>query len=154
VGSQRRKRKRSFTAPAGPSLRPPVPHIITGQKVTDYKLEFVQKLRREMTHEERILWKHLRANRLCGLHFRRQQLIHGFIADFYCHSAGVVVEVDGDIHKAQVEYDSARDATFNTIGLFVLRFRNEEIIREINVVLEKIATACTERINTQRASPK
>ena len=50
-----------------------------------------------MTPAEKILWQELRANKL-GVHFRRQQAIAGFIVDFYCHKAGLVVEVDGDIH--------------------------------------------------------
>jgi very-short-patch-repair endonuclease len=47
-----------------------------------------------MTPEEKILWQHLRANRLQGYHFRRQQIIDGFIADFYYHATALVVEID------------------------------------------------------------
>jgi very-short-patch-repair endonuclease len=54
-------------------------------------------------------WQHLRANQLNGLHFRRQQIIDGFIADFYCHVARLVIEVDGEIHQQQAEYDAERD---------------------------------------------
>jgi very-short-patch-repair endonuclease len=123
-----------------------VPHIITGQKVSESKAELVRRLRREMTPEEQLLWARLRGNKLSGLHFRRQQLIHGFVADFYCHAAGVVVEVDGDVHDGQVEYDAARDLAFATIGLLVLRFRNEEVTGGMATVLQRIATTCAERI--------
>ena len=58
-----------------------------------------------MTPAEKILWNELRANKL-GVHFRRQQVIAGFIVDFYCHKAGLVVEVDGDIHDLQKEEDA------------------------------------------------
>jgi very-short-patch-repair endonuclease len=53
-------------------------HIITGQKISPNKLQRAQQLCRQMTPEEKILWQHLRANRLNGLHFRRQQIIDGF----------------------------------------------------------------------------
>jgi very-short-patch-repair endonuclease len=100
-----------------------------------------------MTPEEALLWSRLRGNRLRGLHFRRQQLVHGFIADFYCHGAGVAVEVDGGIHDTQVEYDAARNVAFAAIGLLVLRFRNEEVTGRLPDVLERVATACAERIS-------
>ncbi len=74
-------------------------NIVIGQKVSPSKVERTKEFRRQMTPEEKILWQRLRANRLNGLHFRRQQIIDGFIVDFYCHSAGVVVEVDGEIHQ-------------------------------------------------------
>src|SRR5262245_30698047 len=102
---RQRRRKTSFSPSlqgggwgVGQSHQPPVAHIVTGQTVSDSKLELLQKLRHEMTPEEILLWSRLRANRLRGFHFRQQQFIHGFIADFYCHAAGVVVEVDGGVH--------------------------------------------------------
>ncbi len=54
----------------------------------------------------RSIWQELRGNKL-GVHFRRQQVIAGFIVDFYCHKAALVVEVDGDIHDLQQEEDAA-----------------------------------------------
>ena len=59
-----------------------------------------------MTPAEKILWQELRANKP-GFHFRRQQVIAGFIVDFYCHKAALVVEVDGDIHHLKQEEDAA-----------------------------------------------
>ena len=154
-----RKRKLSFSPlPAGKGAgggglpaQPRVPHIITGQKADADKVAFARQLRREMTPEETLLWSRLRGNRLRGLHFRRQQLIHGFIADFYCHAAGVVVEVDGGIHDEQPEYDAARDLAFGTLGLLVLRFRNEEVTGQMSAALERIAIACAERISEQHS---
>ncbi|MEW6027890.1 MAG: DUF559 domain-containing protein [Chloroflexota bacterium] len=95
----------------------PVKNIIPGQRVTKEKLQRAtpalaggarEELRREMTPAEKILWEELRANRL-GVHFRRQQVIQGFIVDFYCHKAALVVEVDGDIHDLQKEEDERRE---------------------------------------------
>ena len=76
----------------------PVKYIIPGQKVTKEKLQRAKELRRDMTPAEKLLWQELRANKL-GVHFRRQQIIVGFIVDFYCHKAALVIEVDGETAK-------------------------------------------------------
>jgi very-short-patch-repair endonuclease len=104
-----------------------------------------RELRRDMTPAETALWQHLRASRLNGLHFRRQQIVHGFIADFYCHAAGVVVEVDGGVHATQADYDQTRDAAFAALGLFVLRVRNEDVLGATADVLVRIARVCAKR---------
>ena len=69
--------------------------ITSGQKVHPDKLAFAKRLRREMTPPERRLWKALRGNMLDGFHFRRQQVIEGYIADFYCDAAKLAIELDG-----------------------------------------------------------
>jgi very-short-patch-repair endonuclease len=97
-----------------------------------------------MTPEEKILWQYLRANRLNNLHFRRQQIIDGFIADFYCHAAALVIEVDGKIHEQQVEYDAERDKVLKARGLRLLRIKNEEVRQELDKVLMRISTACSQ----------
>ncbi len=112
--------------------------IVTGQRVTSHKLKFVRRLRNEMTEEEKRLWHHLRANRLDGIHFRRQQIIDGFIVDFYCHSVGLVIEVDGEVHESQVAYDAERDAILKARGLKVLRISNERVRIDLDGVLELI----------------
>ncbi|MEB3343061.1 DUF559 domain-containing protein, partial [Okeania sp.] len=83
-------------------------------------------------------------NRLNGWHFRRQQIIDGFIVDFYCHCAGVVVEVDGEIHLQQFEYDVERDRILLMRGIRLLRFKNEEVRQQLDRVLISIATVCSE----------
>ena len=125
----------------------PVPHLVTGQRVDADKVTFARQLRREMTPAETALWQHLRASRLNGLHFRRQQLVHGFIADFYCHAAGAVVEVDGGVHNAQLEYDQARDLAFAALGLLVLRVRNDDVLARPSEVLGQIVAACESRLS-------
>ena len=97
-----------------------------------------------MTEAERLLWHHLRRNQLDGLHFRRQQVIDGFIVDFYCHTTGLVVEVDGGVHQQQQRYDSERDRVMSQRGLRVLRFANDELTRDLEAVLQRIAAACRE----------
>ncbi|HBE16818.1 MAG TPA: restriction endonuclease [Cyanobacteria bacterium UBA11149] len=121
-------------------------NIIVGQKISPIKLERAKQLRRQMTQAEKILWQHLRANRLNGLHFRRQQIIDGFIVDFYCHSARLVVEVDGGIHKQQVEYDEERDRILSGRALRLLRIQNEEVMENLDRVLLCISQACCEKI--------
>ena len=117
----------------------PIKNIIPGQTVTKEKLERARELRHGMTPAETILWKELRGNRL-GVHFRRQQIISGFIVDFYCHKADLVIELDGSVHdgKEQKENDAERDKVLSGMGLQILRFRNEEIMESLAGVLRKI----------------
>src|SRR5438105_4830960 len=88
----------------------PVRNVVIGQIVDEAKVDLAKKFRREMTCAEKRLWQHLRANRLAGLHFRRQQVIDGFIVDFYCHSVRLIIELDGPVHEKQIESDRERDA--------------------------------------------
>jgi very-short-patch-repair endonuclease len=117
-------------------------HIIVGQRISATKLQRAKELRQHMTEPEKLLWQRLRANRLNGLHFRRQQIIDGFIVDFYCHAARLVVEVDGDIHQQQVEYDAERDKVLALRGLRLLRVTNEEVQHDLEDVLAQIAALC------------
>jgi very-short-patch-repair endonuclease len=98
----------------------PVKNIIPGQTVTKEKLPRAKELRRDMTPAEKILWQELRANKL-GVHFRRQQVITGFIVDFYCHKSALVIEVDGDIHDLQQEEDARREKVLSEMGLRIIR---------------------------------
>ena len=111
----------------------PVKNIIPGQKVTKEKLQRAKELRREMTLAEKILWQEVRAKKL-GVRFRRQQVIQGFIVDFYCHKSALVVEVDGDIHDLQQEEDARREKALSALGLRIVRFRNDEVVRELSAV--------------------
>jgi very-short-patch-repair endonuclease len=115
----------------------PVKNIIPGQKVTKEKLQRAKELRREMTPAEKLLWQEVRAKKL-GVRFRRQQVIQGFIVDFYCHKAGLVVEVDGDIHDLQKEEDERREKVLREMGLRVIRFGNDEVVRSLSAVVGKI----------------
>ena len=115
----------------------PIKNIVTNQKVTKEKLQRAKELRRDMTPAEKILWNELRANKL-GVHFRRQQVIAGFIVDFYCHKSALVVEVDGDVHDLQQEEDARREKALSALGLMVVRFRNDEVVKELSTVIGKI----------------
>ena len=120
----------------------PIRNIVIGQKVDPAKVQRAKELRRQMTEEEKALWQQLRANRLNGFHFRRQQIIDGFIVDFYCHAVGLVVEVDGEVHQQQAKYDAERDGHLSARGLRVLRVRNQEVREDLPGVLARITAAC------------
>lgn len=104
-----------------------------------------KELRQEMTPVEKALWEKLRDRRLGGYKFRRQKAIGPFIADFYCAESRLVVEIDGDIHDLKAEQDKARTEQFADHGYRVIRFRNEQIIQQIESVLTAILANCHKR---------
>lgn len=124
-------------------------NIVIGQKVTSRQVQRAKELRRNMTETERKLWQCLRANRLNGWHFRSQQIIGGFFADFYCHAAALVIETDGEIHLSQQEYDRERSRLIREYGIEVIRFTNEEIEDNLPQVLQKIDSLCNSRAAIQ-----
>ncbi|WP_414575883.1 endonuclease domain-containing protein [Anabaena sp. CCY 9402-a] len=126
------------------SRKDQINNIVVGQIINLEKMQRAKEFRRQMTPAEKILWQHLCGNRLHGLHFRRQQIIDGFIADFYCHAARLVIEVDGKIHEQQAEYDAERDKVLSARGLRLLRIKNEEVVQEIDRVLMLIYQVCCE----------
>ena len=97
-----------------------------------------QQLRLKPTWAESELWQRLRACRLDGLKFRRQQAMGKAIVDFYCHALRLAVEVDGAVHSSQRAEDMARDCELNRLGVRVLRFANEDVIDDVGEVLEAI----------------
>jgi len=115
----------------------PVKNIIPGQRVSKEKQQRAREPRRDMTPAEKILWEELRANKL-GVRFRRQQVIAGFIVDFYCHKSALVVEVDGDVHDLQQEEDARREKALSDLGLKVVRFGNDEVLKNMSAVVGKI----------------
>lgn len=68
----------------------------------------------------------------------RGQIIAGFIVDFYCHKAALVIELDGSVHDLQQKEDANREKALKDIGLRIVRFGNDEILRNLSTVLEKI----------------
>ena len=104
------------------------------------KQEQAQRMRRAMTPTEAILWECLRNNQLGGLHFRRQQVIAGFIADFYCPAARLIIECDGSSHFGREDYDRDRDLVLTAHDLHVLRVTNGRIRSDLPAVLAEILT--------------
>ena len=99
-----------------------------------------KELRKSMTKAEEILWMHLRNNKLNGLKFRRQHPMDIFIADFYCHQKKLIIELDGGIHdtREHKEYDNGRTFELEENGFKILRFRNDEVINDLENVLKRI----------------
>ena len=119
-----------------------LPSVVRGRRVADLKRTRAKELRREMTDAERLLWDCLRTNRFHGLHFRRQQIIAGFVVDFYCHAHRLVIEVDGGVHDEQQDYDQQRDTLLTHYQLTVLRLPNDLILHHLPTALDEIAFAC------------
>ena len=100
-----------------------------------------RQLRRDGTLPERILWRVLRGGRLAGLKFRRQYPIGPFVVDFYCHSVGLVVEVDGMSHDNRREEDDRRTEYLRQQGLRVFRVINDDVLEDSEAVARGIARA-------------
>ena len=115
--------------------------------VTEQHRAFARKLRREMTDAERLVWSRIRAHRLNGFSFRRQVPFLAYIADFMCHEAKLVIEIDGGQHNE--DRHAARDAVcasaFARAGYRVLRFYNTEIFAVLESVIATIYHAALER---------
>jgi very-short-patch-repair endonuclease len=109
-----------------------------------------RSLRRNSTDAERILWSELRGRRLNGASFRRQVPVANYIADFVCHAAKLVIELDGGQHfsDGHEAADAARSAVIEAKGLRILRFSNHDVMTNRAGVLEVIATALAERVPT------
>ena len=101
-----------------------------------------KELRRNQTPMERKLWAKLRGKQLCGLKFRRQHPIGRYIVDFCCLARKLVIEIDGDSHAFQLEYDQERTAYLEERGYTVIRFTNDQVQRQLDAVLTEIARQC------------
>jgi very-short-patch-repair endonuclease len=112
--------------------------------------ERARELRRESTPAEEILWQALRARRLDNLRFYRQRpIFHDvtgretfFIPDFYCHQASLIIELDGEVHVDRVNEDNERTEILSLLGLQVIRFKNEEVLSNLDCVISRISEAC------------
>ena len=110
-------------------------------------IDRARQFRSEATRAEAELWRRPRAGRLVGWRFRRQHPIGTFVLDFYCAKAKLAVELDGRVHDvpAQAQRDEERTEILTSLGIRVLRFRNEQIVENADVVLDEILKAVTER---------
>ena len=102
---------------------------------------------------EKLLWDAIRGGRVDGHRFRRQQVILGFVVDFYCHAARLVVEVDGPVHDQTIEADAAKDHILATQDIRVLRFRNHQIINGLPYVLDRLRHCLLLRDNPSIEAP-
>ena len=115
-------------------------------KLDEKTLRNSQRLRKEMTKEERHLWYDFL--RSYPVQFKRQFPIDNYIVDFYCHQAKLVVELDGSQHyePEKLEYDRRRTAFLEEKGLYVLRFSNLDVMRGISRCLSSCRSGCSGKI--------
>ena len=99
------------------------------------------ELRREPTLAEARLWRYLRSQNLEGTHFRRQYAIDNYIVDFCAPRAKLIIEVDGSQHLDQQDYDTERTEFLKAKGYRVLRFWNNDILKNIEDVMATILLA-------------
>jgi very-short-patch-repair endonuclease len=102
---------------------------------------------------ENILWELLRARRLGGLKFRRQQPIGPYFADFFCEAAKLVVELDGASHESRVQHDRRRDGYMRGRGLAVLRIPNDDLARNERAVVARILALARCRVKCPHPDP-
>ena len=101
-----------------------------------------RELRKEMTFAEKRLWQYLRNGQLDGALFRKQHAVDTYIVDFFCAKSKLVIEVDGDSHAEQMEYDAARTQWLcEQHQCRVLRFTNHDVLTNIEAVVEMIRAA-------------
>ena len=128
-----------------PSEDDAVDHSIVGKrrprKQTELETVRARDLRGTSTHFERRLWAKLRGRQFGGRKFRRQVPIAGFVADFACLEANLIIELDGDQHGDTVERDERRTAILRRAGFRVLRFWNSEFNESLKDVLTEIEQA-------------
>lgn len=103
------------------------------------KLAFARKLRRNPTPAESVLWRSLRWKKL-GTRFFPQEILCGYIVDFWAPDASLIIEVDGGYHatRRQRRKDRVREGHLKAAGHRVLRFKNEEVLRRLPRVLQRI----------------
>ncbi|MCL1827562.1 MAG: DUF559 domain-containing protein [Candidatus Cloacimonetes bacterium] len=105
-----------------------------------------RNLRKNMTETERILWSRLKNKKMNGVNFNRQIVIGNYIVDFYCPSAKLVIEIDGESHFLKGEYDVQRNNYLLKQGLYVIHISDKDVRYKLNDVLMFIKSA-VERIN-------
>ncbi|MBT3877981.1 MAG: endonuclease domain-containing protein [Candidatus Scalindua sp.] len=112
------------------------------------KKEFVKKrqyLRKNMTKAEIILWSKLKGKQLKGLKFRRQHGINNYVVDFYCPESRLAIEIDGGVHyyNSRVTYDKQRQEEIEALGIKVLRYTNNDVVKNLEDVLNDIIKTTT-----------
>jgi len=133
-----RKPRKQFPSPSGRGIKG------EGKKyLSPEQLRFIRSLRKKITDAERLLWSLLRDRQLEGFKFRRQHPVGKYVLDFYCHEARLDVELDGGQHNEidQRKQDEARSFFLAKEGITVMRFWNNEVLRETEGVLEGLLLA-------------
>jgi very-short-patch-repair endonuclease len=98
-----------------------------------------EELRNNMTHAEELLWNYLKVNEW-GYKFRRQHPLFMYVADFYCHQLKLIIDIDGSIHELEdvKRNDAVRENHLKSLGLKIIRFKNEDVMNNLETVLVQI----------------
>ena len=122
------------------------PAIRANAPIPTQFLDYARQLRRQATDAENLLWRLLRGRQIANAKFRRQYSFPPYILDFYCHELKLAVELDGGQHNEEVgrRRDARRDEYLAGHGIRVLRFWNNDVLRETEAVLEAIYAAVVE----------
>ena len=139
---------------AGVRAAPPDRAAVSDSLPADLR-DFARELRRRTTDAETLLWRLLRNRLMAGAKFRRQHPLPPYVLDFYCHDAGLAVELDGGQHNeaAGRRHDARRDAFLAQKGIRVLRFWNHEVLNQTEAVLEAIYAAMDQAPSRVEPSP-
>jgi len=111
------------------------------RKIIPYKphlRELARKLRNESTLTEIMLWYELKGRKLRGYDFDRQKPIDDYIVDFYCKDLQLVIEIDGESHIGEEEYDKARQLRLESLGVRFLRFDSMDVRYNLDKVIKEI----------------
>ncbi len=122
----------------------------TSRELWEKNAPLARQMRCEPTLAEAALWRCLRRSQL-GVRFRRQHCIGYYVVDFYCAKARLIVELDGPIHEGQADDDHLRTVFLAGFGFEVLRFKNDEVLRRTDAVVDTIRAAVARRLAEQPA---
>src|SRR5437870_797555 len=116
---------------------------VPGRKIYPYnpKLkEYARQLRNECTRTEKMLWQCLKGNQVKGYDFNRQKPIENYILDFFCHELELGIEIDGYTHESEEvkKKDVQKEKCMNGHGITVLRFTDDEVFGNLDLVVKKI----------------
>ena len=109
-----------------------------------------RELRKNQTDAENLLWRHIRNRQLNGYKFRRQLPIGSYIVDFACLSLKLIIEVDGSQHMNNVNYDNSRTQYLENQNFRVLRFWNNDVLKQSGAVLDTLTLALSQRERGRR----
>ena len=122
-------------------------------QASSYEFKKAAFLREHLTVEEKLLWENLKKKQLMGLRFKCQHPIRNYIADFYCHSIKLVIEVDGKSHNRASDKlnDSIRTTDLKKLGISVLRYTNDQVRLSLDLILREISEYARTRLGDQRS---
>lgn len=102
--------------------------------------EFARENRNKPTLTEKILWRYLKGGKMKGYDFHRQKPMGNYIADFYCYKLRLVIELDGYTHTFEdvIDKDKRKQCFIENLDFVILRFRDEEVLEDVQNVLSAI----------------